>query len=218
MSRFQTHNEEAAEDWLLSYADMITLLMAFFILLVSVSKIDANLYEEVGSGMAKEIGNREVGKPIAEMKKELNDVVTAYDTGGLADVGTDDRGLVLNLDSGQMFRPGSAEIKPEARKLMAEMAQTLAQKRFDNYRIEIQGHTDNVPVKTAAFPSNWELSNARALATLKLMLELGVPEPRLFMSAFAQYSPRAPNETEDGRPLPENQAINRRVSIRVYPR
>ncbi|CAA7617279.1 Flagellar motor protein [Candidatus Terasakiella magnetica] len=218
MSKFQKHNKEAAEDWLLSYADMITLIMAFFIILVSMSKIDPNKYEEVQSGMAKDIGNREVTRPLQELKSELLGQVAGAGADDVVDVGKDDKGVVLNLASGAMFKPGSADINPQIMPLMKEISGSLKEQRFILYQIEIQGHTDDTPVRTAQFPSNWDLSAARALATLKLLTDLGIDQSRMKLAAMADTAPRVPNRSESGKPYPENQAINRRVEIHIYPR
>lgn len=218
MSKFNKENKEASEDWLLSYADMITLLMAFFIVLLSMSKIDTAKYEEVQAGMAKDVGNREVTKPLQDLKSELLGEVVGAGVEDSVDVGKDDRGIVLNLASGAMFKPGSAEIRPEILPLAKEIAGTLGQKRFLNYQVEIQGHTDDTPVRTQQFPSNWDLSAARALASLKLLSELGISQSRMKISAMADTAPRVPNRSESGKAYPENQAINRRIEIHIYPR
>jgi len=218
MSKFAKHNKEAAEDWLLSYADMITLLMAFFIVLVSMSKIDPNKYEQVQAGMAKDIGNRETTKPLQDLRSELLGEVAGAGVEDSVDVGKDDKGIVLNLASGALFKPGSAEIRPEIMPLMKEIVGTLTQQRFAGYQIEIQGHTDDTPVRTQQFPSNWDLSAARALATLRLLTELGISQQRMKISALADTAPRVPNRSEGGKAYPENQAINRRVELHIYPR
>jgi chemotaxis protein MotB len=217
--KFDIKDEEAQEDWLLSYADMITLLMAFFIMLAAISKPDAGQYEQVAAGMAKDIGNRTVDKPIDQMRKELSDVIDSMSTGAeAADVGTDDRGVVLNLDSGAMFSAGAADVKPEMVPLLRELVATLAHPRFQTYRFEIQGHTDDTPVKTAVYPSNFDLAAARALATMRALNGLGLPVERMTIASFGQFAPRVPNRKEDGTALPVNQALNRRVAIHVYPR
>lgn len=206
------------ESWMNTYGDMVTLLLCFFILLAAISKVDTVLFEAVQSGMTKDIGKLPPQRPIESMKREMMDVVAAYDSQNATDVGTDDRGLVLNLDGGTLFAPGSAELKPEVMTLLKEMAGTLANPRFENYRIEVQGHTDSAPFSTPQFPSNFDLAAARALSTMRALVTFGVPESRLLVTSFGPYAPRAPNTLDDGTPLPANQALNRRVSIRVYPR
>lgn len=217
-SKFHKENKEAQEDWLLSYADMITLLMAFFIVIVSMSTIDKNKYEQVQKGMAKDIGLRETQTPLQDLRSELLGQVAGAGVEDSVDVGKDDKGIVLNLASGTMFKPSSADVRPEMMKLLKEIAGTLKLDRFSGYQIEIQGHTDDTPVHTPQFPSNWDLSAARALSTLKVLNELGVPTSRMKIAALADTAPRVPNRSDTGRAYPENQAINRRVEVHIYPR
>ncbi len=217
--RFHTKNEEPLEDWLLSYADMITLIMAFFILLASISKIDASLYEKVQSGMAKDIGGRTAARPIETLRKDLAQAIATTKGGDdMADIGADERGVVLNLDASAMFKPGSAEVRPEILPVIKEITQTLGSERFLSYRVEIQGHTDDVEVKTQQFPSNFDLAAARALSTMRSMAQFGLADERMLVASYGQFSPRVPNHSEDGTALPLNQALNRRISIHVYPR
>lgn len=216
----RTQNKPAEVDvsWMETYGDMVTLLLCFFVLLASISKVDTVLYEKVQSGMTSEIGKQPPQRPIENMRQELTDVVSAFSGGdSMADVSTDERGIVLNLDAGAMFKQGSAEIRLEAMPLLKEMAATLGQKRFENYLLEIQGHTDDTPIVTPQFPTNFDLAAARALTTLRAMKALGITEDRMIIAAFGQYRPRVVNRRDDGSPLPANQALNRRVSIHVYP-
>lgn len=220
MSLFQRkQSQEVDTSWLETYGDMVTLLLCFFIMLASISKIDTVLFEKVQSGMTKEIGKQPPQRPIETMKQELTQAAAAVQgSDDAVDVGTDDRGVVLNLDAGTMFTPGSAEIKPAMMPLLKELVGTLAQPRFENYRLEIQGHTDNTPVKSQQFPSNFDLAAARALATMRAFVTLGLPESKMIVAAYGQFSPRVPNTLEDGTALPANQALNRRVAVHVYPR
>lgn len=220
MSLFQKRSSpEVDSSWMETYGDMVTLLLCFFIMLASISKIDTVLFEKVQSGMTKEIGKQPPQRPIETMKQELTQAAAnVQGSDDAVDVGTDDRGVVLNLDSGAMFAPGSADIKPGMMPLLKELVGTFQQPRFENYRLEIQGHTDNTPVKTAQFPSNFDLAAARALATMRAFVALGMKEDKMIVSAYGQYAPRVPNTLEDGTPLPANQSLNRRVAVHVYPR
>lgn len=216
---FDKKPQEVDGSWMETYGDMVTLLLCFFIMLASISKIDTVLFEKVQSGMTQEIGKQPPQRPIESMRKELTEVVTAFQGGDdAADVGTDDRGVVLNLDSGAMFTAGAADIKAEMLPLLKEVVGTLAQPRFESYRIEIQGHTDDTPIKTPQFQTNFDLAAARALATMRAMITLGLPPERMLVTSYGQYAPRVPNRRDDGSPLPVNQALNRRVAVHVYPR
>lgn len=216
-SKFQIKNEEAHEDWLLSYADMITLIMAFFVMLAAISKVDANLYEKVQSGMARDVGNRNGAQPLETIRKELAQSVAANKGDELVDVGSDERGIVLTLDSGLMFKAGSAEMSPAIMPVLKDIAQRLNTPMFATYRLEIQGHTDDTPVNTPQFPSNFDLAAARALMTMRALASVGMAESRMIVSSHGAYSPRVPNRGKDGTPLPVNQSLNRRVTIHIYP-
>lgn len=204
--------------WMDTYGDLVTLLLCFFIMLASISKVDTVLFEQVQSGMTKEIGKQPPQRPIETMKREMKEVVGAFDSQNAADVGTDDRGVVLNLDGGTLFVPGAADLKPEVQPLLKEMATTLANPRFADYRIEVQGHTDDTPIATAQFPSNFDLSAARALSVSRAFMGYGVRAEQITISAFGPNAPRVPNHLDDGTPLPQNRALNRRVAVRIYPR
>ena len=219
MSLFDKRSEpEVDASWMETYGDMVTLLLCFFIMLAAISKVDTVLYEKVQSGMTKDLGKQPPQRPIETVRQELTDVVSAVPGGEAAvDIGTDNRGVVLNLDMGAVFAPASADIKPAMMPLLKELAGTLGQPRFQGYRLEIQGHTDNMPVRTAQFPSNFDLSAARALTIMRTLVGLGLSEQRMVVAAYGQYAPRVPNSLEDGTPLPANQALNRRVAIHVLP-
>lgn len=218
MSLFDKKSTEVDNSWMDTFGDMVSLLLCFFIMLASISKIDATIFEQVQSGMAKDIGGKSTERPIETMKQEVSQAVQTMSTEDAIDVGTDERGLVLNLVSGAMFKPSSADIRDEMKPVLKEIVDTLSQPRFTAYNIEIQGHTDDTPIKNAQFPSNWDLSAARALATQRLFMEFGLSSSRMSIGAFADNRPRAPNHSPDGTTYPENQAMNRRVQIHVYPR
>lgn len=117
--------------------------------------------------------------------------------------------LVLVLKSEVLFNGGSAEIRPAGKATLTEIAATL--KTVTGRRFQIAGHTDVVPIKTKEFPSNWELSTARAMEVLKLLLTQGVPPQNLSAAGFGPYDPVANNNSAYG------QALNRRIEITLLP-
>jgi len=211
--------KEEAEDWLMSYADMITLLMSFFIMLIAMSHLDPVKYEQIQGGMAKDIGRHEKTQPMQSMKSDMAQAMRGIklDETKVA-IGTDDRGLVLDLDAGTFFDANSAKLKEEFFPAMAKMAQTLDEEKYSAFQIEVQGHTDDEATSTPAFPSNWELSGARAAAVVRKLIEDGVAPTRLGAVGYADTRPRVANRDINGKPLPVNQSINRRVSIHIFPR
>jgi chemotaxis protein MotB len=213
------HKKEETEDWLMSYADMITLLMAFFVLLISMSHIDPVKYEQVQGGMAKDIGKRETEHPIQQLRADINKAMQGLKIDDTkVDIGNDDRGLVLQLDAGTLFDPASAKLKEELLPALTKMAEMLDSDRYSAFQVEVDGHTDDTPVSTPAFPSNWELSAARATTVVRYFIQQGVAPTRLSAVGLADTQPRVTNRDANGNPLPANQAINRRVSIHIVPR
>ena len=129
--------EEEAEDWLTTYADAITLLMAFFVMLLSFSKIDIALYEKVAAGIAQEIGGTNVETPVERLKVDMQDIVYGMDADEVVKVGTDDKGVVIEMDSSAFYKPGSAEIRKEAIPLLPDGINRymLKVKKFNNIGI-----------------------------------------------------------------------------------
>jgi len=216
----QPHQKkEEAEDWLMSYADMITLLMAFFVMLISMSHFDPVKYEQVQGGLAKDIGKHDAAQPMQSLKTDMAQAMRGLkvDDTQVA-IGQDDRGLVLDLDAGTFFDPNSAALKEQFLPALAKIATTLMSEKYSAFQVEVQGHTDDEKPTAPAYPTNWELSAARATAVVRMLIKDGVAADRLGAVGYADTRPRVANRDVNGNPLAINQAINRRVSIHIYPR
>jgi chemotaxis protein MotB len=208
--------EEEDESWLATYADAITLLMAFFVLLVSVSKVDLALYEEVAEGINEEVNKKERKAPAKSLKDDAAEIVQEFTDGKALQVGVDDSGIVLEFDSSTFFLPGTAQIVEAAYPVIAAVAELVNSPQYSVFNMDIEGHTDDDPISTLQFPSNWELGAARAASVLRLMNENGTKIKRMRVLSYAATRPKAPNRTEDGTPIPENKAANRRVVMRIH--
>lgn len=206
------------EDWLLTYSDMVTLLLAFFVLLASISKVDMVQYEKVRAGMAREIGRREMHKPLQELKESLHRTIREAGVEDQVGIGADDDGIMVEFAAAPYYPPGSADLRPEARPLLLQVAQTLMHPLYEGFRVEVQGHTDDTPIASVRFPSNWELSAARATAVVRLFAEMGIAPARMAAIGYADVIPKAPNHDRDGQAIAANQALNRRIVVRIYPR
>ena len=214
-------DEAESEDWLTTYADAITLLMAFFVMLVSFSKIDLPMFEEVAAGIRDKIGaggsaNAEK-TPMKVMKLDLESAVMTMQVDDAVKIGSDSKGIVIELASSAFYKPGSADILDAAIPVLAELHDVLASPRYRTFMIEVEGHTDDDPISTVRYPSNWELSAGRASQVVRFFVEAGMDMKRMKASAYAETRPKVPNRTADGAPIRENQATNRRVEVRVFP-
>lgn len=216
--KFARKKEEEDESWMTTFADMVTLLLVFFIMLVAISRVDVVLFEQVKAGVAKGIGNRDVVRPIELLKIDVQDAVQAMELEDVVAVGTDDRGLTIEFASSAFYRPGSAEIREEAIPALQRIAATIGAERYRGFQVEVQGHTDDTPISNELFPSNWELSGGRASRVVRFFADTGIEPERMEAIGYADTRPKVPNRDAFGEPLPANREVNRRVVVRVHPR
>ena len=244
------HEEhENHERWLITYADMITLLMAFFVMMYGLSILDLKKFDQFKAGVAKQLGKSPImdggqgilisGTGVAESsapaigsgnrngaddapqttgdvnRQDLpalaNRVQAALNAAGLqntVETQTDPRGLVLYVANRTLFKSGSAMLAFDGLRVLDQVALVLAP--IDN-QIIVEGHTDSIPIRAGGlYPSNWELSTARATQVLRWMVEArGLPAVRFSAAGYADTRPRYPNDT------PAHRADNRRVEIVV---
>lgn len=239
MARRKKRPERDNHDrWLISYADFITLLFAFFVVMYALSSLNEGKYKVFSASLITAFGDQgasrsQVIMPLNEqdmllrslvdrrnakqaerlrkqqeymqtVAKTLNQVMATLVTSGQVSVLQTSRGVVLDINASALFNQGDAEIQSGAIKILSEVAKVLEQ---GDQAIEIEGYTDDAPIKTARFPSNWELSSARASSVVRLFIEHGVPGVRLTAVGSAENRPVAPNTTPEGR------ARNRRVTV-----
>lgn len=216
--------QEDEEDWLVTYADAITLLMAFFVMLVSFSKIDLVKFEEVQAGIKGEVGNQEQEEakevlPIFKMHNRVQAIVdtTAELPPGDVQVGFDDEGIVIDFVTGSFFKGRSVEITEQAQLILRQIRYELQEPPYDIYFVDVEGHTDDVPFSTPEFPSNWELSAHQAASVVRYLIEEGMDPPRLQAAGYADTRPKLPPLDIAGEPIPENRRQNRRIAIRLHP-
>ena len=206
-------DEPEDEEWLMTYADAITLLMAFFVMLVSFSKIDLPTFEEVMAGIKDEIGTGVTVSTTTQMQEELEAAVFEMQAEKVVDIQKTDRGITIEMAAGAFFVPGTATLRAEALPILESMSVTFAREKFKYFNISIEGHTDNEPINTAQFPSNWELSSGRSGAVARNFIEIGLHPFRQSVIGHADTRPKFPNNDIAGKAIPENQARNRRVEI-----
>lgn len=209
------HDED--QEWLLTYSDMITLLLAFFAMLIAVSYVDLNLWEQMKSGLRSEISKEEnVRTPLAEVKADLDSLLAVEKTQGLVDIRLDKDGIKLYFNSSSFYNSGEANLLPTGESIIGKVTQAMNALDFYKFNVDVEGHTDNVPINTPIYPSNWELSVARASGVVKYFIEEGIEGERLKASGYADTKPVVPHLDAQGNDLIENRALNRRIVIRIY--
>jgi chemotaxis protein MotB len=217
-NRHRVHEHEGIEeDWLMSYADMVTLLMAFFLSMLSVSHVDPVLFEQMKKGLRSDLGkNKDVKTPLGEIKHDLDSLLAPERERGEVSIDLGRDGIVLEFSSSAVFDPGKADIGPAARANMDKVAGAMKDIEYYKFAVDIEGHTDNIPIKTLQFPSNWELSVSRATNIVKYLIGKGIPSERLKAAGYADTKPKAPNVDGEGKPIPANQAKNRRIVLKIH--
>ena len=232
MARKKKHPEHVNhERWLISYADFITLLFAFFVVMFAVSKVDSNkvgrftesfskavgieMFAESGAGLMPGGQTPAPGETtaavrdvlpaeLAELKSRLTDPKSkAPMPPGLQFLDRRNE-LVIRLSEGLIFAPGDDTLKDPAMKAMSALATQLEGRKID---IRIEGHTDDRPIRTVRFRSNWDLSTARATAVVAALATSGIPPASLSAAGYGEFHPVAKNGTDEGR------RQNRRVDI-----
>ena len=227
--------EESVPRWLMTYADMITLCMAFFVLLYSFSIIDLQKFKDAagsigasfgaieskggsggsdglleGSSEAKPFGAQELHIPTGEymaIKAEINQLVQEMGLQGQVEVQLVQEGFSVRVLDAILFDSGSADLRPLAKKVLSRIVTALGQ---TPYSLRVEGHTDSLPISTPRFPSNWELSAARAATVVHHLVEMRLIAPeRLSLAGYGPYRPVAPNTTNVGR------GRNRRIELVV---
>ncbi|MBL8393758.1 MAG: flagellar motor protein MotD [Candidatus Accumulibacter sp.] len=234
------HEEERDnhERWLVSYADFITLLFAFFVVMYALSSVNEGKYRILSNSMISAFRNVTVNsvgqtptviptpaaaktnlsskssEPVRQKErdkmrnvaKNILEVMAPLIEQGKVRVLETSRGVSIEINDSILFSPGQALLQPPLAKAMQSVAEVLVASDFP---ITIEGHTDNVPISTAQFPSNWELSAVRATTVLRLFADAGIAAERLTAIGYADTRPVEPNVLADGR------ARNRRVTILI---
>ena len=241
------------DDWLMTYADMITLLLCFFVVFLLASTTAKKSEQKPEEKPPQEIVTSveepqpEPAPPpppaqpeIPEQPSIIMGNLPFHDPAEEAGIVTEksgeqkmeaqspppiqtsapteqkgDRITTLEMSSAAFFDSGSATLSESGKGILKDVARKIGSDAYKDYQVTVEGHTDDSPIKTPLFPSNWELSTARASAVVHYFLQSGIAPQRLRAAGYADTFPKLPNRDATGNPVPENQAQNRRVVIKL---
>jgi chemotaxis protein MotB len=232
--RFERDNHDR---WLISYADFVTLLFAFFVVMYAISSVNESKYKTFSDSLSIAFSNQPASNTIVpneqerllkalvdkrtarlgEQQRKIQDRMKNLASGlqqmmsplidqHLVNINPTKRGVEIDISASLLFKTGEAELQPGALDVLRQVSEVLSKEELP---IEVEGHTDDIPIMTAQYPSNWELSSARASSVVRMMMVNGVPEKRLAVVGLASNQPLVPNDS------PENRAKNRRVNITI---
>lgn len=219
--------EPSSPAWMVTYGDMMTLLLCFFVLIISFSNIDEIRFSLSMRALQGALGIMprmsrvlETEKPwmmdteivekmkLTENMEELNRLAKALGFQEEMTYELSEGTMLIRLRSKVLFGLGSSNLRREAFDILTALGNTIKEHNVKN--VIIGGHTDNLPISTAEFPSNWELSTARALSVVKFMIDsVNVAPGKLVAAGYSQYQPIRANDT------PEHRAENRRVEFLI---
>ncbi|HEB72441.1 MAG TPA: flagellar motor protein MotB [Nitrospirae bacterium] len=221
---------KGAPSWIVTFADLATLLLTFFVLMLSfanmdivkfqdlmgsvqeaygVTKAERGQFQAVSKGRFADVDSNIKKSPEVVAREKLVDII--YDSvirAGFktnASITSTDEGVRVRIKGRALFDPGKSELRPESSDFLKELSVVI--KTTKDLIVVVEGHTDNRPIHTKRFPSNWELSTLRASKALERMLQLGAPADRMSAAGYADTRPLFPNDREETRPL------NRRIEF-----
>jgi chemotaxis protein MotB len=237
--RREEDEPENHERWLVSYADFITLLFAFFVVMYALSSINEGKYRVLSSSLINAFGRAPVApiiqgdappqgtvQPVpipqprprsseaARQEREVmtnvaRDILQALSPlvkQGKVKITQTARGVSIDINASVLFAPGDASLSGESSQALRAVAAVL---RNGTHAIQVEGHTDSLPIRNSSFPSNWELSAVRASSVVRLMADSGISESRLSAVGYGPTRPVGPNDSAEGR------LSNRRVAIAI---
>lgn len=208
---FRRRRKKTDEGWLLSYADLITNLLIFFVMIASATKLSTVRFQQIAQSMSG------VDSPasLTSIAKEIDNRIEALQLKQLVRTQLTDAGLEISFNSGVVFDSGSAFIRKEYAPILDKILLEIVP-YTSKYHVAIEGHTDEVPVSSKGpFSSNWELSSARALEVRLRLQELGVPRNRVRIEAYADTKTLPPEDVQ-GMSDSDRLARHRRVVVRVF--
>ncbi len=236
MARKKYEEEHDNHDrWMVSYADFITLLFAFFVVMYAISSVNEGKYRSVASSLvgafkstpvipasdnAQQLNAPSIPKAaqqrrnaealrrereqMTHMARDIQKSLAPLVSQGKVRVTQSPRGVRVEINASVLFAPGEARLSDDTGEVLKAVASVL---KSDDHAIQVEGHTDSVPIRNAAFPSNWELSSVRASSVVRLFAESGVTQNRLTAVGRGDTQPVDSNDTAEGRQR------NRRVTV-----
>jgi chemotaxis protein MotB len=215
---FPNNPEDEGEDdsWQVSYLDIITIVLGFLIILLSVSQIRKSSLPSLSTLFGKKSDESEfVTTPIDEIKTELDSLLRDQIDLGNIEIERDLNDLLVRFRGDDLYLSGGTQLEPKGQLIVEEVLNAFQQIDRNDFNIDVEGHTDNVPIRSSSFPSNWELSTARASNVVKYFRENGISEKRLKASGYADSRPIIQFDSL-GYPFAASKDMNRRVVLRLY--
>lgn len=212
LRRRRPNYDDSSSSWLVTYSDAITLLLAFFVMILSVSELDQGKVEALKEGLAEMMTGEAPPTPFTDIRDGLEELIIENNLENQLSVTLDSKGVKIEFANVALYSSGSADIKNSAIPTLQEVTRVIRETSHDTHMVEVEGHTDDVPIHTEKFPSNWELSSVRATNVVKYLLAEGIEKERLKAAGYADSRPK---DGLEGFPIGQQREANRRVVVFV---
>jgi len=212
--------EENSNDWQTTYMDTVTILLAFFVILASLANVD--IITVVGTRNPETHQQRDASKekrlffPIEALNRDLRQTLAPEMANGLITLDKKYYEIRILFTGDGFFKLGEATLLPQGHDIVRRTVEQVGQLTPQDFKVDIEGHTDSAPIKTARFNDNWELSTARAANVLSYFIRGGISPKKLKASGYADTFPAVADRDSTGRYIPELQDQNRRIVVRLY--
>jgi chemotaxis protein MotB len=219
--KFTKGQDDHVDAWLMSYADLITLLFIFFAIFFSASLTKHNEITALTRGepehpyVKPHYGPLALGTAFDEMYTGVMGAVVAHNVDPYVAVEKTSHSLSIDLSSLKFFIPGTADIPSEQLPALKNVAQALKSSDLSNTTIEVEGYTDDSPLENSPYANSWELAAMRATRVVGILINEGIDPTHLRAMSYANNRPVVPNDDYQGKPIPENRSRNQRVVIKV---
>lgn len=211
VDRYKELAQAPVDSWTTSYGDLMTILLVFFVMLISASHISAIKFER----LKRAFQGATTQDRIALVVETLEQQIDSRGLSGMVRIEEDGNSVKISFHDRLLFDLGKAEVKSEGKLMLSQFATTLAELPT-SIRIAVEGYTDDNPIAGTAFQSNWHLSSLRSLSVLEILEAKGVCRENCEVRGYGEHRPALPNRDEEGRPIAENQSENRRVVLRLF--
>ena len=200
--------------WMTSYSDVVTSLLAFFVLIVAISTVDQRKVEYIQEAFKEEILKEEFEKPFSTLEERIRAIIKERQLENDVFVEADPIGIEITFSSSILYKSGSANLMDGIKPFLRDVSRLIVNLKYTNILIEVEGHTDDLPIRTVQYPSNWELSASRATHVVRFFMQNGIKKQSLKASGYADSRPKVPNIV-NGRPNNANRSINRRMKLSI---
>ncbi|MES2780263.1 MAG: flagellar motor protein MotB [Bacteroidota bacterium] len=212
--RLPEHQNE--EIWLITYADLITLLLCFFIILYTSASMNKGQWERIKASYKSSIARSNFTTTIEQVKSKIDSSLIDELRAKNVYTNLDENGITLGFVNSSLYNSGESELNADGKLKIDRIVRVIHTFNQSAFFIDVEGYTDDNPISNERFTSNWELSVLRATNVVRYFIQKNIAPSRLKASGYADTNPLVPNRDALGKPIPSNQAKNRRVLIRIH--